>query len=123
MKKIVEVSYECSICKTVYDTKREALKCERGKKEPRKFSKGDFVKTNIKLIGCNGQVNHYCSGEIIAYELRSSDFLRDASIPPLPPQIIKKYSHIWEYYFKCIKDGQNCSALQCDLELTKTPNR
>lgn len=111
MKRTVEVSYQCSICKNEYDTKREALKCERGKNEPRKFSGGDFVKTNVQLVG-DRPVGHYCCGKIINYKLRRGNPPR--AVPPKLPQE-RNYGHIWEYEFRCTKRPANCSAFQCDL--------
>ena len=66
MKKIIErkIFYQCSVCKTKYANKKEALKCELRTLEKKVFEIGNYVK-NIEPRFCQMRQKYYFfSGKI-----------------------------------------------------------
>lgn len=95
VKKIVEVEYQCDICKTCYEKECSARACERGKTEPRRFFPGDIVEDKIKYYS-----GHKPRGPII----RVTRKVLCSKYDPWMVRGFEKYRHIFEYEFRCICD-------------------
>jgi len=91
MKKIVKktATYRCDKCRTTYETKKAAQKCERASVEKRAYRKGALVRTCAKRVSkCPCGRDYYCVGSVVSvlgpYPYDHEWLLKDYGIKPGP---------------------------------------